>query len=367
MDDKKKDFLKKYGKKSIQETLRQDDAARNVSQNNSTSASVKSIPSVQKTQPQTLDSKSKPSSVESSILGNKDNWICDNCGADNRFDNDYCTKCGGQRHNKTVNRIGIVKVPISKFCRKCGSKLESESKVCPKCGTAVINAKEYMRSCAKCGAVLLADDSYCGKCGTKYEDNKNSVIKSENALKQKVEADIAADAGNTYSKKEHDLLYAIEHQVLRDMFFSNPVQVAAGIAYDQEKLYTLFSGMYSQQGIRHTYAKADYRTTMVPFYNKIVQQIITLPDPPSVPLCKKIIIFLEMDTFDKLAYYTVERTFGGFVLCAWTKDGAHLNMGPIDPQSADLTTLQYYCDANGLNAANMIKRLPEKIKRQVGY
>lgn len=67
----------------------------------------------------------------------------------------------------------------SKFCLKCGAKIEEPKKnsiTCPKCGATVPNGKFCLecgarleRTCSKCGAVLAPNAKFCLECGNKIE------------------------------------------------------------------------------------------------------------------------------------------------------------------------------------------------------
>ena len=221
--------------------------------------------------------------------------------------------------------------------------------------------------CRKCGNRLLAQDIYCGKCGTKYEIVSPIVERGSDDLIQEILDNIEVDTGTLYNQPEYKMLYTLEHQVLPELFFNNPIQVASGIGLNSEKLYYFFSGAYDYAGIKHVYAKDDYKSICIPFYNKIIQEVMVLPDPTNIPLCKQIVIFHDFEKKDKLAYYTVEKTFEGFVLCAWMENGIHANMGPINLQNVYDITLQYYCSGYNLDNNEMIRRLPSGLKRYFMY
>ena len=67
----------------------------------------------------------------------------------------------------------------SKFCLKCGQKIEStqnDLKKCPKCGATVPNGKFCLECgakletvCSKCGAEILPNAKFCLECGNKIE------------------------------------------------------------------------------------------------------------------------------------------------------------------------------------------------------
>lgn len=48
-------------------------------------------------------------------------------------------------------------------CSHCGKKIETDSRFCSQCGTAVGN------DCPSCGKTVQAEDLFCTTCGTKLE------------------------------------------------------------------------------------------------------------------------------------------------------------------------------------------------------
>jgi hypothetical protein len=72
-----------------------------------------------------------------------------------------------------------AKVPTTESnCVRCGASLHSDSKFCPKCGGKVegrqisitsVSTPANSKSCSLCGSKLLASEKFCKWCGTKVE------------------------------------------------------------------------------------------------------------------------------------------------------------------------------------------------------
>ena len=75
-------------------------------------------------------------------------WHCDNCGADNTFDNIFCINCGQTR-----------------VCLECGHSVPKANAFCENCGTAV---GKWI--CENCGTIQDSLNTFCENCGTKRHE-----------------------------------------------------------------------------------------------------------------------------------------------------------------------------------------------------
>ncbi|MDR1847052.1 MAG: zinc ribbon domain-containing protein [Bacteroidales bacterium] len=96
-----------------------------------------------------------------------------------------CTKCGAEYSEGT------------KFCQKCGNKLQTEvieNPVCPRCkkgyptgvmfcendGTKLVSVDQMIPRCSKCGKQYGAETKFCpldgGRIVTGIQDNSNDIV-----------------------------------------------------------------------------------------------------------------------------------------------------------------------------------------------
>jgi membrane protease subunit (stomatin/prohibitin family) len=75
-----------------------------------------------------------------------------------------CAKCGG------------AVAAGSKFCNKCGEKLDTVERLCPSCSVPNVGTAKFCAACGtslsvgkcqKCGAVLPSNAQFCNQCGEK--------------------------------------------------------------------------------------------------------------------------------------------------------------------------------------------------------
>lgn len=104
------------------------------------------------------------------VFGNAMSNAMENVTPDIKLQNDNSCKCPS---------CGEIIPEISKFCLKCGQKIESiqnDLKKCSKCGATVPNGKfcrecgaKLETVCSKCGAKILPNAKFCLECGNKIE------------------------------------------------------------------------------------------------------------------------------------------------------------------------------------------------------
>ena len=54
--------------------------------------------------------------------------------------------------------------------------------------------------------------------------------------------------------------------------------------------------------------------------------VIDMPEPEEPPDCKRVFICFHLNS-EKVGYYTVEKSLWSNMLCTWTRDGSHGNLG----------------------------------------
>ena len=91
----------------------------------------------------------------------------DDCMNDNYI---ICQECGDKNDKST------------KFCKKCGEKIEEKYQTCPECNCKCDKDTEY---CKECGQKLTDDKySYCSKCNHRNDKESNFCEKCGKKLKK---------------------------------------------------------------------------------------------------------------------------------------------------------------------------------------
>ncbi|MFX0006184.1 MAG: zinc ribbon domain-containing protein, partial [Candidatus Hermodarchaeota archaeon] len=67
----------------------------------------------------------------------KEEIKCTRCGASIKPDSKFCPKCGGKIEGRQVNVPSITTPATAKTCSLCGSKLTGTEKFCKWCGTKI--------------------------------------------------------------------------------------------------------------------------------------------------------------------------------------------------------------------------------------
>ncbi len=126
----------------------------------------------------------KMKETASSVGGNK----CPNCGANVAIGKKFCAKCGGKMETASATTVtGAVAKPgkrkvaasvqpesmtVAEYiqtlpdveCEKCGTKVATNIKFCPDCGTKMV-IKVAPEQCDKCKTVLIKGKKFCPDCG----------------------------------------------------------------------------------------------------------------------------------------------------------------------------------------------------------
>lgn len=87
--------------------------------------------------------------------------ICNNCGALNKVDEDFCHKCGLKLNVEEQIRYcvncGAVNAPDAHFCTSCQWSFDGES----------VESKQGIWTCSKCNNINQSNNDFCTHCGAK--------------------------------------------------------------------------------------------------------------------------------------------------------------------------------------------------------
>lgn len=91
--------------------------------------------------------------TQSAIEATKSDMACPNCNTLIPKDSKFCTKCGSKIEAGPHCQCGKLLAPDAKFCTNCGRKLESQTST--------------KLECSQCGKTLDQGSKFCVYCGTK--------------------------------------------------------------------------------------------------------------------------------------------------------------------------------------------------------
>ena len=136
----------------------------------------------------------------------------------------------------------------------------------------------------------------------------------------------APSAPNAGQRDISQLRYAIEHKMMCEVFYNDPVKWL--ILLLEDKLYDLWDSVIQSNGFQNPYRRADFITHGVNTKDGTILVSVELPEPERMPLCY-MVHFIFNDKEGLARYYTQEKTIGENMccMCMWTKDGTHSNMG----------------------------------------
>lgn len=128
--------------------------------------------------------------------------ICKNCGHENDKDSKFCEKCG----SKLEEIKPVIKEDLKK-CPKCGFENDKDSKFCQSCGSklenikpAIIEEKKDSKACPKCGFENDKDSKFCESCGSKLDEAKEEKGQTTLVNKERLEELIGKNRENTQEK-----------------------------------------------------------------------------------------------------------------------------------------------------------------------
>ncbi len=92
--------------------------------------------------------------------------MCNNCGAINAHDDDFCIQCG----------LKLVLEGSNRYCVNCGAENDGDAQFCTKCqwsfeGVSPEHAQGIWK-CPSCEHINNNNDMYCTECGTAHQEAK---------------------------------------------------------------------------------------------------------------------------------------------------------------------------------------------------
>jgi uncharacterized OB-fold protein len=100
--------------------------------------------------------------------------LCEGCAPDGQEELRIQQALAAQEQIRTKTREQDYTAPFDFLnrtallqCPNCHSKLATDQKFCPSCGTPNPAAKPQERFCTGCGTGLQPEQKFCGECGTK--------------------------------------------------------------------------------------------------------------------------------------------------------------------------------------------------------
>ena len=128
--------------------------------------------------------------------------ICKNCGHENDKDSKFCEKCG----SKLEEIKPVIKEDLKK-CPKCGFENDKDSKFCQSCGSKLEEVKTQFKeekkdtkACPKCGFENDKGSKFCESCGSKLDEIKEEKGQTILVDKEKIEELIGKNKENTQEK-----------------------------------------------------------------------------------------------------------------------------------------------------------------------
>ncbi len=122
--------------------------------------------------------------------------------------------------------------------------------------------------------------------------------------------------------------YCLEHQALKDQFFSRPSLIVEALLHRNDTVYGLFCLVRKDFKVDVPYGPNDFYVSSMRENADINVICIECPEPKYCPLCYRIYLFYS-DDFSILAYYTIEcGTNHNAFICGWDGD-KHLNFQEI--------------------------------------
>lgn len=117
------------------------------------------------------------------------------------------------------------------------------------------------------------------------------------------------------------MLYELEFHFMPELFFADP-----------EKYMTAFSNKAAiailfKKLTNISWPEKDFSVNHAELSQGVYALILGLPEPASIPLCKSIVAIYNSVHPERSRYYTIEKSFVGYCLCAVKDNGTHSNYG----------------------------------------
>ncbi|MCR5010297.1 MAG: hypothetical protein K6A91_05100 [Clostridia bacterium] len=132
------------------------------------------------------------------------------------------------------------------------------------------------------------------------------------------------------------VLYHFQHRLLPMWFYNSPKEFIGVLSEKPDALFEILSVLLERGDVENTFRAGEFKVEPIEVNDDSMAIKIKYPKPADAPLCHGAVAFFNKD-FDDLAFFTVEvgeDIEGGFpVLCAWDKDGNHINYGKVSPDT----------------------------------
>lgn len=130
-----------------------------------------------------------------------------------------------------------------------------------------------------------------------------------------------------HASLEGDILYFIEHQFLKDEFYSNTANL---LNISVENLFNYIKSVFEGNNCDFNFKLEDFNIEYY-LYDKTYTMIISFPKTNYATLCDRIYLLFDPEKNKKM-YFTIERGIfdpSGF-LCSWTENNVHVNHNEIE-------------------------------------
>lgn len=125
----------------------------------------------------------------------------------------------------------------------------------------------------------------------------------------------------------HGARYYFEHKMIPQLFYEDPEQLMGFLR--ENGPFTLWERFTGQNNVDVTYSADEFELKEFPQEDGMQILMISMPDPPELPLCFRIYLCYDPATKEG-AVFTMEydNMFGdACFLCGWNKEGTHLDYG----------------------------------------
>ncbi len=208
--------------------------------------------------------------------------------------------------------------------------------------------------CGFCGGLNSANIGFC-KCGKSKGESKIKASENNNAKVEEIGksiksvpeiAKVSDDQNYDNNRKgkkiylESDygrLMYAIEHQLMRDEFFKAPERFLGSI-FQARCLYGLIDKICKSNNVVNRIQPTEIKVNPIRIDDDNHLLLIEFPDPEYVPLCYRIYYATNRD-YSRNEMYLIEAAKDGGYLCKW--DGPnHINLHMLkEPSWNDMEAL----------------------------
>ena len=141
----------------------------------------------------------------------------------------------------------------------------------------------------------------------------------------------------------NDLLYAYEHNIIRDLFFERKGGFINAIAGKPEILWNMFDDFCKGNNEEDLYEKEDFRIEKAILSEDDFMINILCPYPEEQPLCYNIYLVFNKDFSRQMMFClesggksSLEPTKDVQFLCGWDEKKNHINYGPVDFNQIDV-------------------------------